>query len=90
MCFIAVLERFEKNERPTQERHASEMCAPFPVPVAEPDPLCYECVYAHIVRGTKPDEETIACDYVFTLRLLRFRVRECTTTDRSVNAIARE
>jgi len=44
----------------------------------EPDPLCYACVYAHIVRGSKPEEEMIACGYAFPMRVVTFRVRECT------------
>ena len=44
------------------------------VPV--PDPLCYECVYAHIVRGYGV-EELIACGYAFPMREVLFRVRDC-------------
>jgi hypothetical protein len=44
----------------------------------EPDPLCYRCVYSHIVRGSKTEEEMIECGYAFPARVLPFRVRECT------------
>ncbi|MGA8143635.1 MAG: hypothetical protein WB987_07085 [Candidatus Acidiferrales bacterium] len=49
--------------------------APMAVP---PDPLCYSCVYAHIVRGHGAGEELIACGYAFPMREVLFRVRECT------------
>jgi len=45
--------------------------------VVLPDPLCYECVYAHIVRGYGAGEELIACGYAFPMREVLFRVREC-------------
>jgi len=47
-------------------------------PVAPPDPLCYGCVYAHMIRGDAPMEELIACGYVFPMRETPFRVLECT------------
>jgi hypothetical protein len=53
-----------------------ERIVPDPVP-AQPDTLCYECLYAHIVRGFKPGEELIACGYVFPMREVFFRVHEC-------------
>jgi hypothetical protein len=43
-----------------------------------PDPLCYGCVYAHIIRGSASNQELIACGYVFPARETPFRVRECT------------
>jgi hypothetical protein len=52
--------------------------APFVRAEPEPEPLCYGCVYSHIVRGAKPDEEMIECGYAFPARVLPFRVRECT------------
>ena len=55
----------------TIERIASD-----PAPV-RPDTLCYECLYAHIVRGFGPGEELIACGYVFPMREVFFRVHEC-------------
>lgn len=42
-----------------------------------PDTLCYECLYAHIVRGYHRSEELIACGYVFPMREVHFRVHEC-------------
>jgi hypothetical protein len=48
-----------------------------PAPVRRPDTLCYECLYAHIVRGFGPGEELIACGYVFPMREVFFRVHEC-------------
>jgi hypothetical protein len=48
-----------------------------PIP-APPETLCNGCVYAHIVRGYRTGEETIACGYVFPAREVLFRVRECT------------
>ncbi|MGH9747352.1 MAG: hypothetical protein ACRD59_14745 [Candidatus Acidiferrales bacterium] len=57
-----------------------EVSAPTPAPkrtAALPEPLCIGCVYAHIVRGFRPEEELIACGYAFPARELLFRVREC-------------
>jgi hypothetical protein len=68
---------------PTRE---SAVTVPPPVAVAEPtdipavnvpDTLCYECLYAHIVRGYRRNEELIACGYVFPMREVPFRVHEC-------------
>lgn len=56
----------------------AERIAPVPVVVVVPDTLCYECLYAHIVRGyDRNNEELIACGYVFPMREVPFRVHEC-------------
>jgi hypothetical protein len=55
----------------------AERIAPVPA-VVVPDTLCYECLYAHIVRGyDRNNEELVACGYVFPMREVPFRVHEC-------------
>ena len=67
-----------RKAEPASDGRAAATEIPAPkraVPV--PDPLCYECVYAHIVRGFGAGEELIACGYVFPMREVCYRVREC-------------
>ncbi len=65
---------------PLFEAAEDEARVPVPepeAPAALPEPLCYRCLYAHIVRGFGAGEELIACGYVFPMREVCYRVREC-------------
>lgn len=41
------------------------------------DPLCYSCNWVHMQRGFRESEEIVFCNFG-DLRLVPFRVRECT------------
>jgi hypothetical protein len=56
----------------------ADVAVPADVPaVILPATLCYECLYAHIVKGYNRSEELIACGYAFPMREVPFRVHEC-------------
>jgi hypothetical protein len=45
---------------------------------ADGDTLCRTCYWAHIQRGFRESEEEVFCAFGVDLRILRFKVRDCT------------
>ncbi len=54
------------------------------------DSICLRCKHVHMQRGYRETEEQIFCNFVWeTLRLIPFRVRECTDfQERDVPSVA--